>query len=257
MNPKNGSTPNYFDFPAAADSRAGAETSGCLPVVRAPGTSVAVPLSAHAVGVAKATQRSRIVAAMMEVVGERGFAAVSVKLVTAQAGVSSRTFYECFDSLEDCFTAVLDAGLAQATRLITDAFVEADRWEDGVLAALASVLAFFDAEPRLARVWFVESMAAGSMALERRERIITVLRSVIVRPWSDLVPEEPDAFTVAGIMASVLGLIHSHLVRKTPLLELLGPLMGLIAAPYLEKSDVARQVERGKEAARSIAARSL
>jgi AcrR family transcriptional regulator len=129
-------------------------------------------------------QRARILDAMTDVVAEHGFAAATVKLVTEGAGVSSGTFYECFANLEECFAAVLDLGLAQATELLADAFAREDRWEDGVRAALASVLAFFDSEPRLARVWFVESIATGAHALEQRERIVAQLR----RAWRDAAP---------------------------------------------------------------------
>jgi AcrR family transcriptional regulator len=199
-------------------------------------------------------QRARIVDAMTDVVAEHGFAGVTVRLVTERAGVSSRTFYECFENLEDCFSAVLDLGLAQGTKLIGDAFAHEDRWEDGVRAALASVLAFLDSEPLLARVWLVESMAAGSDALERREHIVAQLTSIIVDRWSQSAPEPPEPLAVAGAMASVLGLIHTRLVTKTPpsMIELLGPLMGLVTAPYLGRRDAAREIERGAQLARAL-----
>lgn len=196
--------------------------------------------------------------AMIEVVAENGYAAATVKHVSARARVSSRTFYELFADMSDCFAAVLDLGLVEATRLISAAFEDAERWEDGVFTCLISVLSHFDAEPVLARVWFVESMAAGSAALEQRERIVAVLRSVIVEHRSDSTSVQPDSVLVAGVMASVLGLIHSHLAsrRTEPLIELLGPLMGLITSPYLDKRDVAREIERGKTTARRVVAQN-
>jgi AcrR family transcriptional regulator len=204
-------------------------------------------------------QRARVLDAMTEVVAEHGFAATTVKLVTERAGVSTRTFYEYFENLADCFSAILDLGLVQATELIGDAFAHEDRWQDGVRAALASVLAFFDSEPLLARAWFVESMAAGTNALEQRERIVAQLRSMIVDYWSQSAAEpreSPEPLAVAGVMASVLGLIHSHLVSRKPtsMIELLGPLMGLVTAPYLDRNDAAREIERGAQLARALLA---
>ena len=57
-------------------------------------------------------------------------------------------------------------------------------------------------------------------------------------------------------MASVLGIIHSHIVSgwPTPLIELLGPLMGLAAAQYLPSRAVALEIRRGEELAREIQA---
>jgi AcrR family transcriptional regulator len=93
------------------------------------------------------SQRERILEAMVQIAAERGFAGVSVKLLTARAGVSSRTFYEEFDGLQDCFVAVLELALERAGGLIVQAFVREEHWRDGVLGALASLLVFFDSEP--------------------------------------------------------------------------------------------------------------
>jgi AcrR family transcriptional regulator len=193
---------------------------------------------------------------MVQIAVEHGFAGVSVKLLTARAGVSSRTFYEEFDGLRECFVAVLDLALERAGGLIVQAFAREQRWEDGVLGALASLLQFFDSEPALTRVWFVEAMSAGSWALERREHIAGVLRAMIVEHWVARGEEPPDPVLAAGVMASVLGLIQMQLVTKRgePLIELLGPLMGLVTSLYLDTQDRAREAARGAELARAIQA---
>ena len=55
-------------------------------------------------------------------------------------------------------------------------------------------------------------------------------------------------------MSSVLGIMHAHIVKgkPSPFIELLGPLMGLIAAPYLDAGGVKRETERGDELAHAI-----
>lgn len=202
------------------------------------------------------TQRVRILEAMAELVAERGFAGVLVKLLTTRAGISSRTFYECFDGLEDCFLAVLDWAMERAGGVIAEAFAEEERWQDGVRTALAALLVFFDSEPLLPRIAFVEAMAAGSWALERRERNVMLVRSMIVEYWAARGDEPPEPVAAAGVMASVLGLIQTHLVTEQPepLIELLGPLMGLVTSLYLDTRDRAREIERGAQLAREIQA---
>jgi AcrR family transcriptional regulator len=202
------------------------------------------------------SRRDRILEAIVKVAAERGFANTSVKLVTARAGVSTSTFYEEFEDLQECFVAVLDLALERAGGLIAQAFAREKCWQDGVLGALASLLVYFDSEPALTRVWFVEALAAGSWALERREHIAGMLRSMMVEHWVARGDNPPDSVAAAGVMASVLGLIHTHLVTgwPEPLIELLGPLMGLVTSLYLEKQDVAREVERGAQLAREIQA---
>src|SRR5580698_8129155 len=128
-------------------------------------------------------RRARILDAMVSVVWEEGFAAASVTRVCARAGVSRASFYATFDSREDCFLAVIDEAYRQASRLIAGAFARHQCWREGVRAALVELLSFFDAHPRLAQVWLVESLAAGSWALERRERHLAALTQSIIARW--------------------------------------------------------------------------
>jgi AcrR family transcriptional regulator len=203
-----------------------------------------------------AFQRERIMRAMAEVAAERSYGGATVGLVVARAGVSRRTFYGCFESREGCVLALLDLGLERIGDLVARAFAREDTWQDGVCSALASVLGFLDSEPLLARMWLVESLAAGARSLERRERNLAALRERVVSSW----PAE-DRWTLPplaaeGAMASVVGIIHSHIVAgwPTPLIDLLGPLVGVVAAQSLPSRAVASEIERGEELAREIQA---
>jgi AcrR family transcriptional regulator len=201
-----------------------------------------------------ASRRDRITEAMAELAAERGFEHVTVRLVAQRAGVSTRTFYEEFGDLRECFLAVLDLALVRAGELIAQAFMREERWQDGLLRAMASLLLFLESEPLLARVWFVEAMAAGSWALQRREQIAEALRSMVIEYWAVRGEDRPEPVAMAGVMAAVLGLVQTHLVtgRPGPLIELLGPLMGLVTSLRLEKQEVAREVQRGVQLAREI-----
>ena len=205
---------------------------------------------------ARSASRERVLWAMVEVVAERGYAGASVELVVARAGVSRRTFYRCFQSREACFGTIVDLGLERTIELISNAFERERTWQDGVRMALASLLTLFDSEPLLARVWLVESLGAGSWVLEHREHNLRVLRSLVLSSWPVAEGWSSPPLAAEGVMGSVLGLIHSHLVMNKPgqLLELLGPLMGLVAGPYLSPRGVAREVERGQALVREIQA---
>lgn len=195
-----------------------------------------------------AIQRARIVEAMVLVVSERGYAGASIGSVTARAKVSRRAFHEAFYSLEECFLAVLDEGAARTSALMSEAFAAQENWLDGVRGALAALLSFFDGEPVLARVLLVEATAAGAWARERRERHIASLTALIEARWG--APQDGHMYPLvtAGVMAALLGVLHTHLVtaREGPLITLLGPLMGLVTAPYLERRLVVREIERGE-----------
>lgn len=198
--------------------------------------------------------RARILQAMVEVSCERGFTQASIGVVSKRAGVSTRTFYDCFNSLEDCFLAVIDEGTQRALEVMLQAFAEESSWLDALRSALAALLVLFDTEPARARVWHLESLAAGGWALERRAQSLAVLRTAILREWSTA-PESPGMTVVAeGSMAAVLGVLHTRLLRgaDAPLLEILGPLMGLVVAPFVSADIRVREIRRGDEFARAI-----
>jgi AcrR family transcriptional regulator len=204
-------------------------------------------------------QRARILDAVVEVVAERGCAGASLGLVISRAKVSRRTFYELFAGLEDGLVAVMDKTLGQVSELSSQALEGDGSWQDGVRAALASVLTFFDSEPQLARVCIVEALAGGPVVLEHRERIVRAFRQLVVtRIESEVSHVSPLA--AESVMASVMGVIHARLIapERQPLIALLGPMMGTIVTPFVVDRQIAAvEVRRGDELARAIQAGEL
>jgi AcrR family transcriptional regulator len=198
-------------------------------------------------------QRERILQAVVEVVAERGMGGASVGLVIARAKVSRRAFYECFASLEDATVAVMDGALEQLSELASQALAAQESWRDGMRSALAAVLTFFDAQPALARLCVVEALGGGPVVLARREYIVSAFRALVVASIErQVTPASPLA--AEGVMASVMGIVHTHIVTEQsgPLLGLLGPLMGLATALYLDDGEVQQEIERGNELAREM-----
>jgi AcrR family transcriptional regulator len=198
--------------------------------------------------------RARILQAMVEISCERGFVRASVSAVRRRAGVSTRTFYDHFNSLEDCFLAVIDEGAQRALDVMLQAFVNETVWLDALRSSLASLLVLFDAEPSRTRAWYVESLAAGGWALERRAECLVVLRTAILREWA-AAPESPGMIVlVEGAVAAVLGVLQTRLLDGSdgPLLEVLGPLMGLLVAPFASADIRVREIRRGEELACAI-----
>ncbi|HTC59954.1 MAG TPA: TetR/AcrR family transcriptional regulator [Solirubrobacteraceae bacterium] len=200
-------------------------------------------------------RRTRIARALVEVLAERGFAGATVGLVVARAGVSTRTFYRCFDGLQECLIAIMDGVLEQVVALASRELQGAGCWQEGVRSALAAVLGYFDRDPDLARACIVETLAGGPVVLAHRERLTEVFRAPVVERIEREAPNIPP-LAAEGAMSSVLGIMHAHIVtgKPGPFIELLGPLMGLIMAPYLGVQGVEREIAQGDELARSILA---
>jgi AcrR family transcriptional regulator len=218
-------------------------------------SAVAVSLSDNPPAEQTAVQRARIVAATAELVGERGFGGVSPRSLIARAKVSPRTFYELFDGLPDCFLAVIDDGADRACALLRDSFERESSWREGLRSALAALLVLLDTEPLVARVWLVEVLGAGSWALERRERHLSRITSLIVSAWSTPAGWQPPPLAAESVMASLLGVLQHHALTGNPAephISLLGPLMGVVMRPYLDPDEVTREIERGHALALEI-----
>jgi AcrR family transcriptional regulator len=196
---------------------------------------------------------------MVRLTSNRGFARTTVSDLVLEAGVSRATFYSCFDGLEACFLACMDGAYVQVSATVSEAFEDQGNWRDGIRDALAALLVLFEEDPPLARFCFVETLAAGSWALQRRDEHLARLTTMILQRWPVLDEECPNPIAVAGVMESILGLLHKrHLAESgDSLLGLLGPLMGIVSAVYAGAQSAAAEIARGEsQRAMIVAART-
>lgn len=166
-----------------------------------------LPRGRHALSRAEvqASQRSRLLRAMIDVVAERGYAATTAAGVYARAGVSSRAFYENFSGVDGCFLAAYDAAAA-----ITRAALEGEAREpapeplDHLQAILHTYLKLVQEQPAVARTFLVEVYAAGPAALARRlavhRRFVEVITGVLF-PGGE--PTSQERALVAGLVDAV------------------------------------------------------
>jgi AcrR family transcriptional regulator len=188
-----------------------------------------------------------MLSAMFDAMEERGVANVTVADVVSRSGVSRRTFYELFEDREDCFLAAFDDALARAEERVVPVFGLSGRWRERVRAALIEMLGFFDDEPGVARLLIVESLAAGPVVLARRARVLEVLAGAMDEGHNaGRVVREVPSLTGEGVVGAVISVIHARLVsgETQPLVELTGPLMGMIVLPYLGLGAAQREILR-------------
>ena len=135
---------------------------------------------------ALASQRERLIDAMIDVAAARGYGSASVARVSLAAGVSSATFYELFEDREDCLLAAyrtLAAGLRdRADPPAARAAPTVRAWCEQARSAVEGALGVLEHDPNGARVLLFEALAAGSAlageralteeALERRARAL-------------------------------------------------------------------------------------
>ena len=186
-------------------------------------------------------QRVRMVTALVEIVGERGLAGVTVAHVVTRSGVSRRTFYELFADREDCLLAAFDQAVETAAQRVLPAFNTAQTWTERIRAGLTELLAFLEEQPGIGRLLLVEMLAAGPVALERRARIVAALVDAVDGGGRALrAGPAPSAdttvtrVTAEGVVGAVLGVLHTRLVGgdSGSTTDLLGALMAIVVLPY-------------------------
>jgi AcrR family transcriptional regulator len=207
-------------------------------------------------GVSEA-QRTRIISAMIDLACEQGGESVSVSRLVARARVSSRTFYELFEDRNDCLLASIEGALELAgarARLGCEAH---EQWVDRVRAGLFELLSFFDEEPALAWLIVIGAPAAGSAALKLRGELLDRFAQVLDDGRADE-RAEPPLLTAEATVGGVLSVVHSRLLTpgSDALVELLNPLMSMIALPYLGAAAARRELTRTQPSPRAVPKRS-
>jgi AcrR family transcriptional regulator len=121
----------------------------------------------------QASQRERMLDAVLDVVGEHGYAAATVADITTSAGVSRTTFYEQFRNKQDAFLTAYDEF---GERFLSElAGVPTTTTPDEVLTAAAERLVDWGRRRPLAcRAFLVEIHAVGDEGLERRDRVMSL-----------------------------------------------------------------------------------
>jgi AcrR family transcriptional regulator/DNA-binding MarR family transcriptional regulator len=207
----------------------------------------------HAAAMAE-FQRARLLRAALVEVSERGFSGTPVARIIARAGVSRSTFYELFESREDCFAAVFDESVAQLARAVVPAYEAEDSWADRIRLALEAGLAFLEAERDVGG--FVLEQLAGHpyIGLDRRAAVLERVRDALDEGRSHAMSggrsqtsssARAAPLTADCVMGGALAVIKSRL-RKSPhrLSALLNPLMWMIVLPYLGPEAATAELHR-------------
>jgi AcrR family transcriptional regulator len=118
----------------------------------------------------RASQRERLLRAVIAAVAEAGYAAVTVADIVRRAKVSRAAFYVHFRGKEDCFLAATREGsqlmvgqVITAARAVPDGAPD----EDMLRAGCRAFLKFLADEPAFARVFYIDMPGAGPAAADR------------------------------------------------------------------------------------------
>ncbi len=182
---------------------------------------------------------------MTEVVSERGFAAATVERVLVRSGCSRHTFYELFGDREECFLVACEEAVARASSRVHEAQRSGDTWRERIRTSLMALLSFFEDEPLVGRMLVVETLAAGSRALERRARVLGEIAAVVDEGRAQARGGALTPLTAEGVVGAVFSIIHGRVTAGEPaLLELTNQLMSVIVQPYLGVRAAREELDR-------------
>lgn len=183
----------------------------------------------------RASQRERLLRAMLETVGARGYQATTVPQVVAAARVSRNAFYEFFTDKTDCFIAVCDEQARDLLQQVLAHAAEPD-WTDAVRRGTHSYLQWWQERPAFSRAYFLELPRAGDRALEQRERGYALFRGMFAELGLRARDERGAVGPLPEIVPRVLVLAITELVaeevragRQQRLTDLEDDLVALIA----------------------------
>jgi AcrR family transcriptional regulator len=180
--------------------------------------------------------RERIVAAMIEMVADHGFAAVDTETVCERAQVGRGHFDRCFADLEDCFLTIHDETMESLCARVDAACSGREAWHDRIWAAGIAASRYLQEDSTRARFLVVSVNGAGSGAQYRRDRIVQRIADFLDGGRDEVDGERRMSRCTAEIAAgavygTILAKVESGSIERGE--EFLPGLVYIAAMPYL------------------------
>jgi AcrR family transcriptional regulator len=181
-----------------------------------------------------ASQRGRILMAMIEEVAERGYASTSVAHITARAGVSRKSFYEQFADKEDCYLAAFDAAAELRDSHMRHVVKRLEPAADPLEIFRATLRAFLEGvaqNPAASRTLVVEIYAVGREALRRKDGLRRKEMALVLGPLGYVDERGELTFEGEAIAGSIAWLVTQRVAlgRFDELVDLCDPFVDWVA----------------------------
>jgi AcrR family transcriptional regulator len=156
-------------------------------------------------------RRKRLLEAGFALFGTRGYHAVTVREICAQAKLTERYFYESFDNLESLFKTIYNQIHVDLKQVTFGAIARAPRTPDGMAeASLRAFFQFVHEDPRRGQILLVDSTSLGERMLEQAQGAVKdyvdLSRSLIVMLFPTLENElklDPG-YIAQGLVGSLI-----------------------------------------------------
>ncbi len=179
----------------------------------------------------------RIRQAAIDLVIERGYAAVEADDLCARAGTSRAEFDVRFADCRDCLDRTYEANIAEFDRAVFGPYLRASTWREGLRAAAYGAAVYLIGHSR--------ERLYGELRRREGGAVAEVARDLYLRRIVDLIdagrfeardPEAIGRATAEAILGSIYELVLKRLGRtdgKEPDMEIVPELMYIAVRPYL------------------------
>lgn len=157
-------------------------------------------------------QKARLEGAMVEAVARHGYAGTTLRELVTLAGVSKSTFYQHFESKQDCFLATFDEIVRQLSERVGAAYRSADGFHAQLTAGLTAFMSLAVEEPAAAALAAVESLTLGRAGVEPRERAAAAFEALIAQSFEHSPSATPlSPVALRAVVGGVRGVAYRAL----------------------------------------------
>jgi AcrR family transcriptional regulator len=197
------------------------------------------------------SQRERLLVATVADVSARGYRSATITEIVKLASVSTRDFYELFESKEEAFLTAFDAVIDHLKDMISRATAGlSGDWPQQVIAALRTGLEFFALEPELARFCLLEPVTAtAEIAIRFREAVLEAVPALEVGRAELENGASLPASTEDSLIGGVVALAGRSVLTGNPagLPDVLPDVVEFVLSPYVG-ADKAQELAAGATA---------
>ena len=152
-----------------------------------------------------AERRERLIDAGVELFGERGYAATSIRSVLQQSGLRDRYFGESFADLDSLLAAVYSRLIDEEISGCAAAIDKTNGGSEGARAMIDTITRSFENNPGKARIKSREILSGGPVAREQRQaglRRLAQLVADLLPPSTALSPSDVHLLGLSVVAAA-------------------------------------------------------
>lgn len=189
-------------------------------------------------------QRERIFDAVANLTAAKGYPALNLEEIVAEAAISLQTFYEHFDSKEEAFLATFEMAHSKAMAAVNRSLDLRLSWAHNVRSGLTALLEIIASEPAAAKLACVDILIAYPHMTGRvNEANFSYIELLDIGP-ADSYPNMPAPVVREAIVGGIFELMHNYILhgRTERLPELIDHVMYFLLTPFTGREIAAQAV---------------